>query len=59
VTVSGLIHLDAAANHVTLAGRPVIGLAVYFSPSRPLIGADLSACFGWGLPVLIAGDLNA
>jgi hypothetical protein len=33
--------------------------AAYLSPYRPLIGADLSACFGGGLPVLIAGDLNA
>jgi hypothetical protein len=34
-------------------------LAAYLSPSRPLIGADLTACFGGGLPVLMAGDLNA
>ena len=26
---------------------------------RSLIGADLDACFGGGLPVLLAGDLNA
>ena len=24
-----------------------------------MIGADLTACFGGGLPVLMAGDLNA
>jgi hypothetical protein len=24
-----------------------------------MIGADLTACFGVGLPVLMAGDLNA
>jgi hypothetical protein len=42
-----------------LARKPVIILAAYFSPSRPLIGADLYACFGGGLPVLLAGDLNA
>jgi hypothetical protein len=30
----------------------------YLSPSRPLLAADLSACLGGGLPVLIAGDLN-
>jgi hypothetical protein len=24
-----------------------------------LIGAELTACFGGGLPVLMAGDLNA
>jgi hypothetical protein len=34
-------------------------LAVYLSPSRPLIGADLTAWFGKGLPELMAGDLNA
>ena len=33
--------------------------AVYLSPSRPLIGANLTACFGRRLPVLIASDLNA
>jgi hypothetical protein len=33
-------------------------LAVYLSPYRPLIGADLTPCFGGGLPVLMAGDLN-
>jgi len=33
-------------------------LAAYLSPSRPLIGADLTACLGGGLPVLIAGDLK-
>jgi hypothetical protein len=42
-----------------MAGRPVKILAVYLSPSRPLIGADMTACFGGGLPVLMAGDLNA
>jgi len=26
---------------------------------QPLIGADLTACFGGRLPVLMAGDLNA
>jgi hypothetical protein len=41
-----------------MAGKPVKILAAYLSPSRPLIGADLTACFGWGMPVLIAGDLN-
>jgi hypothetical protein len=42
-----------------LAGKPVIILSPYLSPSRPLIGADLDACFGGRLPVLLAGDLNA
>jgi len=59
VPVPGLTHLEAPAIQVTLAGKPVKILTAYLSPSRPLIGADLSACFGWGLPVLMAGDLNA
>jgi hypothetical protein len=33
--------------------------AAYLSPSRPLIGADVDACFGCGLPVILAGDLNS
>jgi hypothetical protein len=57
--VTGLTHLEAAANQSTLACRPVKILSVYHSPSRTLIGADLTACFGGGLPVLMAGDLNA
>jgi len=59
VTIPGLTHLEATAIQVTLAGKPVLILAAYLSPSRPLIGADLTACFGGGLPVLMAGDLNA
>ena len=31
----------------------------YLSPSRTLLGVDLIACFGGGLPVLMADDLNA
>jgi len=58
VPVSGLIHLEATAIQIILAGRPVKILAVYLSPSRSLIGEDLTACFGGGLPVLMAGDLN-
>jgi hypothetical protein len=42
-----------------MAGKPVKILAAYLSPSRPLFGVDLSACFGGGLPVLLAGDFNA
>jgi hypothetical protein len=41
------------------ANGPVKILAVYPSPSRPLIGAELSACLSGGFPVLMAGDLNA
>jgi hypothetical protein len=42
-----------------MAGKPVKILAAYLSPSGPLIGADLTDCFGGGLLVLMAGDLNA
>jgi hypothetical protein len=51
--------LEPAAVQVKLAGRPVKILSAYLSPSRPLIGTDLTACFGGGLPVLMAGDQNA
>ena len=59
VPVPGLSHLEATAVQVTLAGRPVKILAAYLSSSRPLIGADVTACFGGGLPVLLVGNLNA
>jgi hypothetical protein len=42
-----------------LAGGPLRILAVYLLPSGPLIDLDLSACLGGGVPVLMAGDLNA
>ena len=59
VPVPGLTHLEATAIKATLACKPVVALAAYLSPSRPMIGANLSACFGEGLPVLMAGDINA
>jgi hypothetical protein len=59
VPVPGLTHLEATAIQIMLAGKPVIILAAYLSPSRPLIGADVDACFGGGLPVMLYGDLNA
>jgi len=34
-------------------------IAANLSPSHPLIGADLTASFGGGLPDPMAGDLNA
>jgi hypothetical protein len=46
VPVPGLTYLEATAVQVTLAGRPVKILAAYFSPFRPLIATDLTACFG-------------
>jgi hypothetical protein len=51
--------MEATAIQVILACKPVTILATYLLPCRPLIAADLTACFGKVLPVLIAGDLNA
>jgi hypothetical protein len=59
VPVLGLTQLESTAIHITLASGPLKILAVYLSPSRPIVGSDLSACFGGGFPVLMAGDLNA
>jgi hypothetical protein len=57
--IPGLTHMEETAIQVTMAGKPVKILAAYLSPSRPLIGADLNACFGGGLLLLMAGVLNA
>jgi len=46
VPVPGLTHLEATATQVTLADKPVLILAAYLLPSRPLIGAELTAFFG-------------
>ena len=54
-----MAHLEATAIQVTLACKPVKMLVAYLSPTRQLIGADLSACFDGRLPVLMIGDLNA
>ena len=59
VPVQGPTHLEATAIQVIFGGRPVKIFAPYLSPSCPLIGADLTACFGGGLPVLLTDDLNA
>jgi len=59
VPILGLTLLKANTIQVIMAGKPVKILAAYISPSRPLIGVGLSACFGGGMPVLMAGDLNA
>ena len=59
VPVPGLTHLQATAVQVTLASRTMKILAAYLSPCRPFIGADLTACLGGGLPVMLAGHLNA
>jgi endonuclease/exonuclease/phosphatase (EEP) superfamily protein YafD len=59
VPVLGLAQLEATAIHIMLASGTLKIMAVYLSPSRPIVGSDLSACFGGGVPVLMAGDLNA
>ena len=60
VHVPGLTHLEVTDIQAKLDGRPVLIIVAYHSPSSPLEkGADLTACFGEGLPVLMAGDLNA
>jgi exonuclease III len=58
LTVPSLTHFEATAIQVIMAGRPVLILAAYHSPCNTLIGADLSACLGRGLPVLMGRDLN-
>jgi hypothetical protein len=42
-----------------MAGKPVKILEAYLSLSRPMIGADLTACFSGGLLVFMVGDLKA
>jgi hypothetical protein len=59
VPVLGLTQLEATAIHIMLASGPLKILAVYLSLSRPIVGSDLSACFGGGFAVFMAGDLNA
>ena len=59
VPVRSVTLLETAAIQTELAGRSVKIHAAYISPSRPLFGAGLEACFGGGLPVLFFGDLNA
>jgi len=44
----------ANAIHTMLGGKTVKILVVCLSPSRPLIGTDLTACFGGTLPVMLA-----
>jgi hypothetical protein len=55
----GLQHLEAIAIHLVLATRPVKLVSAYLAPTRPLIESDLTECLSGGIPVLMAGDLNA
>jgi hypothetical protein len=59
VPVSVLRHLEATDIHLLLANRLVKIVAAYLSPTGPLIESDLNECLSGGLPVLMAGDLNA
>jgi hypothetical protein len=59
VPVLGLTQLEATAIHIVLASDPLKILTVYLSPSWPIVGSDLSACFGRVFPVFMVGDLNA
>jgi hypothetical protein len=59
VPVPSLTHLEANAIQVILTDKPVQIITPYLSPSRPLIRADLTACFDGELPVLLTCDLNA
>jgi hypothetical protein len=59
VPVSGLQYLEATAIHLVLATRPVKLVSAYLAPTRPLIESDLTECLSGGIPVLMAGDLNA
>jgi hypothetical protein len=51
--------MEATTINVVLASRPVKIAAAYLSSTWPLIDLDLIACVSGGLPVFIAGDLNA
>jgi hypothetical protein len=46
VSVPGLTHLKATAIQDIMAVRPVLVLAAYLAPSRPMIGAHITARFG-------------
>jgi len=51
--------MEATAIQVMLPDRAMKILAAYLRPSRLLIGSEHTACVCGGLPVLLAGDLNA
>jgi hypothetical protein len=59
VPVSRLQHLEATAIHLVLATRPVKLVSAYLSPTRHLMESELTVCLSGGIPVLMAGDLNA
>jgi exonuclease III len=59
VPVLVFTQLEAIAIHITFASGGLKFLDMYLSPSRPIVGSDLPACFGGGFPVLMAGEYNA
>jgi hypothetical protein len=59
VPVSSLRYLEATAMHLVLATRPVKLVSACLWPTRPLIESDLTECLSGGIPVIMAGDLNA
>jgi hypothetical protein len=59
VPLSGLQYLEATAIHLVLATRPMKLVSAYLAPTQPLIESDLTECLSGGIPVLMAGDLNA
>jgi endonuclease/exonuclease/phosphatase family metal-dependent hydrolase len=44
---------------LVLVTTPVKLVSAYLAPKRPLIESDLTECLSGGIPVLLAGDLNA
>ena len=58
VPVSKLRQMEAITICVNIGGTPVKLMAVYLSPLRSLVDADLFECIGGGTPVILAGDLN-
>ena len=59
VAVMGLATMEATVIQILLGERPLKNFVAYLSPSRPLIGEDLSACFYYGLSFLLTDDLKA
>jgi hypothetical protein len=59
VPVSGLQYLEATAIHLVLATRQEKLVSAYLAPTRPLIESVLNDYLSGGIPVLMAGDLNA
>jgi hypothetical protein len=59
VPVSGLQYLEATAIHLVFATRLVKLVSAHLASTRPMIESYLTECLSGGIPVLLAGDLNA